>query len=287
MIISYGNNNYVLKILLSKIAKQNARDPRKLKIINFNSFIHSSEEIVLKKIISELGIDDLSTGYDNAQRAIEYYYNNYPQDEETIFIIFFENIEHLFVKKKQVLFYTILEIVNYSKNLLFCGLTANYNLMDMMEKRNRSRFSQKTISINIEDSIGTLRGIIKLFKNVADDLSYESKHPINLVLSSMTQENFPSFFSIFKKYIDIGLGIKEIITKIKLIFTLISIEMNKLEDDDIIPLNLVIIIIQGVINKFEEEEKMGSYINLLKSKLLLIKNNTYIHCLHTYQYIMY
>lgn len=283
MIISYGNNNYVLKILLSKIAKENARDPNKLKIINFNSFIHSSEEIVLKKIISELGIDDLSAGYDNAQRAIEHYYSNYPQDEETIFIIFFENIEHLFVKKKQVLFYTILEMVNYSKNLLFCGLTANYNLMDMMEKRNRSRFSQKTISINIEDSLCTIRCLIKLFKDVADDLSYESKHPINLVLSCMSEEKFSSLFSIFRKYVDIGLGIKEIITKIKLIFTLISIEMNKIEDDEIIPLDYVIMIIQAVVNKFEEEEKMGSYINLLKSKLILIKHNTYIYCLDSYK----
>ena len=52
-------------------------------------------------------------------------------------------------KKKQTLFYTLLEIVNLSSNILFCGITANFNIMDIMEKRVRSRFSQKTIYLTL------------------------------------------------------------------------------------------------------------------------------------------
>jgi len=267
MIISYGNNNYVSKILFTKIAKQNIGDVKNLKIINFNAHIHSSEDIILKKIMQELGIDDLNSGYDNAQRAIEDYYSNYPEDEETIFIIYFENIEHLFAKKKQVLIYTILEIVNFSKNLLFCGLTANFNLMDMMEKRNRSRFSQKTICVTINDFYDLVRGVEKVIEYVSLELAPKSKTSLDIFYSYLLEDSFPDFLLLIMKYVDMGLGIKEILTKIKLIFTLILIELNKVDEDTLFILKEDLkIVIHEVVRKYEEEEKLGSYFTLLKSK---------------------
>ena len=262
MVISYGNNNYVSKILLTKIAKQNIGDVKNLKIIDFNAYIHTSEDIILKKIMQELGIDDLNSGYDNAQRAIEDYYINYPEDEETIFIIYFENIEHLFAKKKQVLIYTILEIVNFSKNLLFCGLTANFNLMDMMEKRNRSRFSQKTICVTIDD----------LYDPIP-----KSKTSLDIFYSYIYEDSFPDFLLLIMKYVDMGLGIKEILTKIKLIFTLILIELNKIDEDTLFILKEDLkMVIQAVVQKFEEEEKLGSYFTLLKSRNIFILHQIFI-----------
>ena len=60
------------------------------------------------------------------------------------------------------------EIVNISSNLLFCGTASSSNLIDMMEKRNRSRFSQKTSFIRIKLS----RKLNKFPQKVDNNIRY-------------------------------------------------------------------------------------------------------------------
>ncbi len=77
-------------------------------------------------------------------------------------IIYCDYIEHLVHKKKQRLLYTLFELVNKSKNILLIGFTYNYNLMDQMEKRIRSRSSQKTLYINIDNYESVILSLIHI-----------------------------------------------------------------------------------------------------------------------------
>lgn len=137
-------------------------------------------------------------GFDKAREEIEDYYKNYKKDRKTKFlVIIFENIEHLFFKKKQTLFYTLLEIVNISSNLLFCGITSNFNIMDLMEKRVRSRFSQKTININLKEEELFFFALEDIFYTLADKNKLPENNPFidneidNLKNPDGINENIP------------------------------------------------------------------------------------------------
>ena len=146
IILSYGNNNYIVKIFLEHYLENEFNG--KYISFTFNGFVHTTEEYVLKKICQKLNIEFGKAGFENYQKAIDNYFKK--SNNKELIIIFYENIEFLIKKKKQNLLYTLLEIINASKNLLFIGFTSHYNLTDLMEKRNRSRFSQKTIYPNIK-----------------------------------------------------------------------------------------------------------------------------------------
>jgi len=178
VLICYGKNSELSKILinhnLAKL-KENERCKVDYKTINLNAFINDKDENILSQLCSFFDLESDKMTYESNCRAIENYFRYFENEEELdkdfktldpitirnldkntrkkntrmIYVIFYENIEYLFHKQKQVLFYTILELVNNSKNIIFCGTTSNYDLTALMEKRIRSRFSQKTFFLDL------------------------------------------------------------------------------------------------------------------------------------------
>jgi hypothetical protein len=256
VVISFGNNSYVSKIFLEDIVSKESGDNNYI-FINFNAYIHSTEDFIFKKLCQKLGIKADKNGFAGSQKLLEDYFKN---DNDKFIIIVFENIEHLFAKKKQVLFYTFLELLSVSNNILFCGTTFNFNLMDMMEKRIRSRFSQKTVFITIDDNGGffvALENILKKFNELYDIT--EKQFDFNYLFECLICEENDKFVLIMNKYIEMGVGIKEIITKFRYILTLVVLALNNnnnLKDT-----------INEVLSEYEKEENTDSYLNLLKSIL--------------------
>jgi hypothetical protein len=180
IILSYGNNNYVVKIFLENYLEKEYIG--KYISLSFNGFVNTTEEYVLRKICQKLNIEYEKAGFENYQKAIENYFKK--SNNKDLIIIFYENIEFLIKKKKQNLLYTLLEIINASKNLLFIGFTSHYNLTDLMEKRNRSRFSQKTIYPNIksyEKIYDTIAYIFMKFpfQNVNSNINLTTRNSMN------------------------------------------------------------------------------------------------------------
>jgi hypothetical protein len=231
-------------------------------------------------------IADRSTFNDHRQE-IENYYKNDKNKNKIFLIIFFDNIEYLFLKKKQVLIYTLLEIINMSNNILFCGTTFNFNLMDLMEKRIRSRFSQKTIYINIEDHEQIINSLQKHVNQLVVKDNNQIKLNKNTITSFFDECILKNsvFVDLIQKLVNLGLGIKEIITKIRYLIMNILIEIKTIsedKDDENINYNFVNKekknvfspkeklenTIVKVIKQYVEEETRGSYFNLLKSKII-------------------
>lgn len=273
IILSYGNNNYVLKVFLDDIlAKQQKLKKITYNTIKFNGYIHTTEEYVLKTLCHKLGVSTTRAGFDNLQRALETHFASKTQasDNKEIIVIYYENFEHLMVKRKQILLYTLLELINASTNILFIGFTANYNLVDQMEKRIRSRFSQKTIYITIPDLESVINGVEKLFtKNKITKDSLEIPTSMDLFFRCLVNEKVGRFIILLQKYIHLGYSIIEILTKIKYIITLtlndLDSYLKEYKDSNLIEQEKVIDIINGIINDIIEDEDKGSYYNLLKN----------------------
>lgn len=287
--------------MINDILKTKSENDSKfeVKVINFNSHIHTTEDLILKKLCREIGIEVNKTGFDGSRSSIEEYYkrlqtekknsyikkNSQIQENQPLIVIYFENIEYLFVKKKQVLFYTMLEIVNMSCNMLLCGMTSNFNLMDLMEKRIRSRFSQKTIFIRIQDESIIVKVFQEFFNNYINSIHLESKtslqnffitflstNKINDSINNIPVKSDKLNFNIIvliQKYIFLGSSIKEIITKLKYILTMIMMNINKIQEKEKDIFNnstYLVEIIDSVITEYVTDEMNGSYFNLLKSK---------------------
>lgn len=370
IIISYGINNYISKIFIENILninedqvknneeqeqeEENDRrideednnneiyNKQKVKLLHFNSIIHNTEDYILKKFYECLfdRNKERRINFDNRQREIEDYYyqlSRYNKQKDAPFIIIvFENIEHLFLKKKQILIYTLLEIINnqYSSNILFVGLTMNFNLTDLMEKRVRSRFSQKTVFINLELPSSSLSktnngDYFKLLSDavisfIESDLSVDLITTVELPNSESKDEKSKSkekkskkskkskskkhnskdkeikkreklkhslidlfnlyihknelFISLFQKYINLGLGIKEILNNYKYIVLLIFLEIksyykqiskSNIKNNEAMFAESKIMnkmIIEKVLSLHTEEQNQGAHYITLKSK---------------------
>ena len=145
-IICYGNNNQILKVFIDNQIK-NYSEQLNISTIVINGYFDSNEESLLKEICNNLNIKT-KAGYDNYKKALDNFFLKKTQDEdEALIIIYCDYIDHLVHKKKQRLLYTLFELINKSRNILLIGFTYNYNLMDQMEKRIRSRSTQKTMYI--------------------------------------------------------------------------------------------------------------------------------------------
>lgn len=99
--------------------------------------------------------------YDNNKKTIIFNGPNETIYKHKYLVIYFHNLDQLFVKKKQTLFYTLLEIILKSKNIIFIGMAYSFNLIDSMEKRVRSRF----IHTLIYPSISTVKDIYNTLSN--------------------------------------------------------------------------------------------------------------------------
>lgn len=287
IVLCYGNNNYVLKIFLNQILEQKHEEDNLLyTTISLNGYIHTTEDYALKKICQSLNIKPKRAGFDNYQKDLEYY-AQYNLKKNEIIVIYYDNFEYLMMKKKQILLYTLLEIINVSKNILLIGFTGNYNLIDLMEKRIRSRFSQKTMFITIPEITCVINGIEKLIKQESSKHSVEAE--MDLFYDSLINENTIDFVLLINKYIYLGCSIVEIFTKIKYIIVLIVKELesnaNDKENSAIFDSDTIIRIINKVVNEIMENEAQGNYFILLKNfpKLHITLLICLCHCASSYK----
>ena len=278
-IICYGNNCQVLKVFLDNAIKNYAEEINISKIV-INGYFDSNEETLLKEICNNLNIKS-KAGYDNYKKALDNFFLKKTQDESMI-IIYCDYIDHLVHKKKQRLLYTLYELINKSKNILLIGFTYNYNLMDKMEKRIRSRSTQKTMYINIENFNNIINGIEKAFtKNIINE--YEENEKKNDKLNVEDIEKFEEcgkqFFErlineesedyvfYLEKLVKLGTSIDGILTKIQKHLLMIKIEIENYKikhDTEYINKSELSRIIVKITKRILENEQRGYTLNMLE-----------------------
>ena len=148
----------------------------------------------------------------------------------------------------------------------------------MMEKRNRSRFSQKTNFIRIKDSKSLIEPLCDHFLTLSDNqnnFDEYSKNSFHIFLETLfcidcrEKSSFEingNFILFIENLINLGKSFKEILTKIKYIMAMLTMNIDQYEDGgQIITKNILSKIIKNFIVEFESEETDGSYLNLLKT----------------------
>lgn len=262
-IICYGNNNQVLKVFLDKYI-ENTKEENKYIKININGYFDTNEEVLLKEICNKLNID-CQSGLAYYKEALNDFFNNGTQDDSLI-IIYCDYIDHLVQKKKQRLLYILFELINNSKNILLIGFTYNYNLLDQMEKRIRSRFSQKTMYISIDKFHQFVAPLEKIFTkkdfNENKKKAIYSKGFFNLLISDGNEE----FVFYLEKMVKLGMSIDGILNKIKYYLVKIKCELDefrKLNDIDYITKKELEIMLSSLIKNIIEKEEKGNIHNIL------------------------
>lgn len=277
IILSYGNNNYVLKVFLDELLKKKANlNDISYTTITFNGYIHTTEENVLKTLCNKLNIQSRS-GFDSYQKELQAHFEKTTLDKDGrphLIVIYYENFEHLMKKKKQILLYTLLELISHSSNIILIGFTNNYNLIDLMEKRIRSRFSQKTVFITVPKIDDVILGIQQLIKgnplamNTKKDAPKTALDQFYECLIGMETANF---VLLIHRYINLGCSIKDILTKIKYVLSMVNQDLNSYfmttekKIDETISKEKVISIINKVLNEIIDKEEKGSYFIFLRN----------------------
>lgn len=293
IILSYGNNNYILGILIEHILSKKLKHDSSFSYttIKFNGYIHTTEDYVLKSLCEKLNIPKPRAGFDNYQKSLFSYFEKAKKhhcNDNSIIVIYYENFEHLMSKKKQILLYTLMELINNSHNILLIGFTSHYNLIDLMEKRIRSRFSQKTVYITVPTLEKVLQGFEVIFKmNSSSYAHIDIPTSLELFKECLISEEFPHFILLIQKYIYNGCSIVEILTKLKYILTLILSEL-KLRNENgsaFIAREDIMNIIMEVVNDIIQNEEQGSYYTLLKNfpKLHITLLLCLCHCICDYK----
>jgi Cdc6-like AAA superfamily ATPase len=275
-IICYGNNNQILKVFLDNAIK-NYQDEINISTISINGYFDSNEESLLKEICNNLNVKS-KAGYDNYRKALDNFFLKQTQDESMI-IIYCDYIDHLVHKKKQRLLYTLFELINKSRNILLIGFTYNYNLMDQMEKRIRSRSSQKTMYINIDDFQSVLNAIEKSFhknifnnneENKKDKLSNEEIKEFEICgkyfYDCLINEESEDYVFYLEKLVKLGTSIDGILTKIQNHLLMVKIKIDNYQKNfktDYINKNDLSEIIIKITKKIVEDEKRGYTLNML------------------------
>ena len=286
-IICYGNNNQILKVFLDNAISIYSSEINITKI-ELNGYFDTKEEVLLKDICDKLKIET-NAGYDNYKKALDYYFLKKTKDNSLI-VIYCDHIEHLVHKKRQRFLYTLFELVNKSKNILFIGFTYNYNLMDQMEKRIRSRSSQKTMYINIAKFEDVLNGLEKAFdkkfpdgnkeeekeednkdnedeNNFEEDILDENINDIgNKFRNCLISEENGDYIIYLQKLVQMGMSIDSILTKIQHHLLLIQIEVGKfqkLNQTNKITSEELINIINNVTKSIISKERSGYTYNML------------------------
>jgi hypothetical protein len=281
-IICYGNNNQVLKVFLDNAIKHYSEEID-IKKIEINGYFDTNEEVLLKEICHSLELHT-KAGYDNYKKELDNYFLKKTKDDSLI-VIYCDYIDHLVHKKKQRLLYTLFELVNKSKNILFIGFTYNYNLMDQMEKRIRSRSSQKTMYINIENYKNVINGLEKCFNkkyflDKNEGVNDEENNEINSInneekdtdtigkkfFECLIHEETGDYVNYLKKLVKMGTSIEGILTKIQHHLLLIQIEIgnfHKIKDTNKLNKEDLIKIIQKITRDITENERRGYTYNML------------------------
>ena len=276
-IICYGNNSQILKVFIDNAIK-NYQEEINISTISINGYFDSNEESLLKEICNNLNIKS-KAGYDNYRKALDNFFLKKTQDESMI-VIYCDYIDHLVHKKKQRLLYTLFELINKSQNILLIGFTYNYNLMDQMEKRIRSRSSQKTMYINIDNFNNVINALEKAFKkNIFDEdeddkiiqsLTNEDKKYFDKCgedfYDSLINEESDDYIFYLEKLVKLGTSIDGILTKIQNHLLLTKIEVDNYQKEykkDFINKKELSEIIIKITKKIVEEEKRGYTLNML------------------------
>lgn len=294
IILSYGNNNFVLKVFLDEILSQK----QKLKeltytTIKFNGYIHTTEDYVLKTLCTKLNISPERCGFDNYQKALENFFSKQEDIDSVphLIVIYYENFEHLMMKKKQILLYTLIELINASSNVLLIGFTKNYNLIDQMEKRIRSRFSQKTVFVTVPDITNVVAGVETLIHgNEKAKNAIDAPSSLELFYDCLVSQKTENFIILLNKYINLGCSIVEILTKIKYIIALVLDRLSAFFEEkhkkcEFISSNIVIEFVNKILDDIIIAEQQGSYYNLLKNfpKLHITLLLCLCHCTADYK----
>lgn len=297
IILSYGNNNNVLKVFLNEILSQKEKiNDLSYTTITFNGYIHTTEDYVLKTLCNRLDVPSRS-GFDNYQKVLEEYLQKPNLDSngnQHLIVIYYENFEHLMKKKKQILLYTLLELITNSTNIILIGFTNNYNLIDLMEKRIRSRFSQKTEFITVTTINDVILGIEKLIKGNPLAVNIKKDAPqtaLDKFYYCLISEDTPDFILLINKYISLGCSIVEILTKIKYILAMVHTELTtyfattEKRVDEVIEREKVIQIINNILTEINDRENKGSYYTLLRNfpKLHITLLICLCHCTGIYK----
>ena len=281
-IICYGNNNQVLKVFLDNAIKHYSEEID-IKKIEINGYFDTNEEVLLKEICHSLELHT-KAGYDNYKKELDNYFLKKTKDDSLI-VIYCDYIDHLVHKKKQRLLYTLFELVNKSKNILFIGFTYNYNLMDQMEKRIRSRSSQKTMYINIENYKNVINGLEKCFNkkyfiDKNEGVNDEENNEINSINNEdkdtdtigkkfyecLINVETSEYVNYLAKLVKMGTSIEGILTKIQHHLLLIQIEIgnfHKIKDTNKLNKEDLIKIIQKITRDITENERRGYTYNML------------------------
>ena len=278
-IICYGNNSQILKVFLDNTIK-NYQEEIDISTISINGYFDSNEEFLLKEICNNLKIDS-KAGYDNYKKALDNFFLKKTQ-EDSIIVIYCDYIDHLVHKKKQRLLYTLFELINKSRNILLIGFTYNYNLMDQMEKRIRSRSSQKTMYINIDDYQSVLNAIEKAFhkdlKNSQEDEENNKKDKLsdeeieefencgkNFYDCLITEESDDYIFYL-EKLVKLGTSIDGILTKIQNHLLLVKIAVDNYQKENntnFIEKTELAKMINKLTKKIVDNERRGYTLNML------------------------
>ena len=292
-LICYGNNNHVLKVILDNAIKTKLKDMN-IKRININGYFDSNEELLLKEICTNLKIKS-SGGYSNYKKSLELFFQN--DNNDTIVVIYLDYIDHLVHKKKQRLLYNLFELTNASKNLLLIGFTYNYNLMDQMDKRIGSRYSHKTIYINIENFGCVINAIEKTFNQCAllcnkKNYTEEQLKTIDsygkIFYKCLINEKMDTYIFYLEKIVNLGLSIEEILNKIKSHLVLCKVEIENYQyntNEETIDTRTLIEIISNLTQNMIDNENRGYLLNMLLgcSKLQIILFICLISCFSRYK----
>ena len=237
--IFYGINHNLSHILIKELLETFDKDIN-TKFVYLNSFIHFGDDNVKIKILEDLGFKTKKKGLDLFEKLFNDLTIKDNLQKTSLYVIYFENIEILFQKQKQQLFYTILELVSKTKNIFFAGTTRNFNIMESMEKRIRSRFIQRPIDMSTPN-------LDKIMASI-EVLAKEKEEKKRTKIISNSQTSIEIFFSIlleikpflkyFKRLYELGYNVTAIMTEIKIVlanflYELINQKKNFIEKDKV------------------------------------------------------
>ena len=309
-VISYGSNNQYSKLLCNSIIAKHNNNPENKKInisqIYLDALFHTSEDTLFYELAKVITNSNEKGNFVKNQKSLEEYFEKLSSlirknkktiedgvDPKTFFVIYFSNIEHLFNKKRQIIFYSLLEILAKSNNTLFIGMTNTFNLVDNMEKRVRSRFSHSIIQPCIKDKYliySTLSNYILKTNgtsNIANQLENENEdqvdeeclvntldHDVSKSMKSLRKMlgTNPIFVYLITKLFNLGVSVSVVLTKLKFLLTNINFEFECFLEEQgnnkvkLYDYSLINKIVENEINKIAEIDENQTDYYLLKGK---------------------
>ncbi|CAH6720565.1 origin recognition complex subunit 4 [[Candida] jaroonii] len=158
------------------IAKLNDLYPDQFFVIRLNSFIHNDDISAIREIATQLNVFLKSHGHPlniesrQINNAFKQVLSILESDVGVSFIFIIDNLEDFTTGNKQVLLYNLLDITTNSKSVCVIGTSTKFTTRELLEKRVRSRFSQRLIIMNKISNIDSFtRECLKGFKLSEED----------------------------------------------------------------------------------------------------------------------